>query len=132
MVSIHKNCENCGTKLPASSNWNKRFCSDKCRVQANRAKKATPKKVVLLHKVEQFDRLVLSIRDSINRLEKHAQKAEELSHDMSKPLNERLGLIAMFREKTAIANELKLLLEMNSEKDSWQEYLDNSDPTTWA
>jgi hypothetical protein len=114
MVSAFKVCQHCGEKLSGASNWNRKYCNDKCRVAGNRAKKPSKKKT-MQQKAEQFDTLLLSIKDSINRLEKHAKKAEQLSHDMSKTINERLGLIAMFREKTAIANELKLLLDMNGE-----------------
>lgn len=64
-------------------------------------------------KAEKLDRLVMSIQDSINRLERQSAYAEEKSQDMTKTTQERLALIAMFREKQAIANELKLLLEMN-------------------
>ena len=115
MVSIYKTCQNCGDKLKADSTWRKKFCSDNCRVQYNRAKKPTPKKNAAM-KAEKYDRLLLSIKDSINRLEKAAKKAEEFSQDMARPLNERMMLVAMFREKSAIASELKLLLDMNGEK----------------
>jgi hypothetical protein len=115
MVSAFKVCQNCGEKLSGASNWNRKYCNDKCRVAGNRAKKPTPKKAAAM-KAEKYDRLVLSMQDSINRLEKSAKRAEELSRDMSRPFNAREASIAMFQEKTAIANELKLILEMNGFK----------------
>lgn len=40
MVSIYKNCQNCGKKLPGDSTWRKKFCNDNCRVAFHR--KPTP------------------------------------------------------------------------------------------
>ena len=105
-----KICQHCGSYIKGARTSRRKFCDDACRVAWHRAQKVSPK--------EQLERLVLSMRDSIERLEKQAKKAEELSHDMSKPLPDRLGLIAMFREKQSIANELKLLLEMSEIKTS--------------
>lgn len=105
-------CENCH-KTYQRQRVTSRFCSDVCRVKFHREQKAQNR--LKSPKEQQFDMLVLSIRDSINRLEIAAAKAEEFSKDNSRNNVERMGLIAMFREKTAIANELKLLLEMNEE-----------------
>lgn len=97
-------CAYCG-KAYAKARSTARYCSDVCRVKFNRAQKAiNPTK---------YERLVMSIQDSIRRLEKASKIAEEQSHDMARPIKERLTFIAMFREKQAIANELKLLLEMS-------------------
>lgn len=102
-------CEHCGKVFGRHYSIRKRFCDDKCRVAWHRSKKQPDTKA----KAAQLERLLMSIKDSINRLEKAAQKAEEFSQDMARPLNERMMLIAMFREKSAIASELKLLLDMN-------------------
>jgi len=116
-------CKNCGTWLPRHSSARRQFCNDLCRLQHNRAQKKKP------NFEAKYNELVRSMHDSIIRLEKASKKAEGLSQEMTRPLPERLGLIAMFKEKESIAKELKLLLEMSGAPDSWQSYLNTTDPT---
>lgn len=128
-------CKNCETWLPRHSSSRRQFCNDLCRLQYNRAQKATPKNE-LKAKAEKYDNLVRSIQDSINRLDKQSAKAEECSHDMSRPLNERMTAVAMFREKKEVSNELRLLLDMNTEstEPSFQERIAaiyNVDPVNY-
>lgn len=40
MVSIFKNCKNCGKQLGQDATWRKKFCSDKCRVAFHRTSSA--------------------------------------------------------------------------------------------
>jgi len=103
-------CQHCGSYIKGARTSRRKFCDDSCRVAWHRAQKVSPK--------EQLERLTMSITDSIIRLEKQSAMAEKKSQETDKPLPERLGLIAMFREKQAIANELKLLLEMSGVKAS--------------
>jgi len=106
MVSIHKNCQHCGDKLPASSNWNRKFCGTNCRVAWHREQKK-PKFE------EKYNRLIASMHDSIIRLEKAAAAAYAKSEDNQLPIEKRQIAIGVFYEKDAIARELKILLEMN-------------------
>jgi len=118
-----KFCAWCGKEYYAARS-NSRFHSDECRVAFNRDKKKPNFR-------EKYHNLCQSMYDSITRLEKAAKIAEQKSQEMTRPLNERMMLIAMFREKTEIAKELKLLLEMNGAPDSWQTFLATKDPITY-
>lgn len=124
MVSIHKNCQNCGDKLPASSNWNRKFCGDRCRVAWHREQKK-PKFE------EKYNKLVRSIYDSIYRLDRQAKAAYAKSEDKELTIEKRQIAYGMFCEKDAISKELKLLLEINGSPDSWKNFLATKDPITY-
>jgi hypothetical protein len=126
MVSAFKTCQHCGEKLSGASNWNRKYCNDKCRVAGNRAKKPTPKKSAAM-KAEKYDRLLANMRDSIAFYEKRAAAAEIASKEATRPTGERLAAGNMVREYQSIANELKRLIDYTERMGALQ----SIDPIFW-